>query len=150
MWKDDLEKIKSKKSIYGEKINLGVTEKELIKFKKQVKERLNIELPNQYLKMLSIFNGLEFNGFIVYGIDEEILEVNPNESITGLIDSNELLYDNIEQKQYIFLGESDISWYVYDLKNNCYSELDNPSGTVCYKFNTFPELLNKMFIDALL
>lgn len=150
MWNGKLEKIKSQKKIYGEIINFGATEKDIDKFKNKVKENLNLELPDEYLNVLRNFNGLEFNGFILYGIDEIILNNEPNENITGFIEANELLYDNIEQRQYIFLGESNISWYVYDLKNKYYAELDNPSGRVCYRFEEFSEMLDKLLSDSLL
>lgn len=33
-----------------------------------------MEIPQQYLDVLSRINGIEFNGFILYGVDQYLLE----------------------------------------------------------------------------
>ena len=43
------------------------------------------------------------------------VDVQQNQSINGMIENNKIWYENEWQKKYLFLGESDISWYVYDL-----------------------------------
>ena len=52
-------------------------------------------------------------------------------------------------KTISFLGESSISWYVYDLKTKKYYELDNPSGGAGEEFNDCESMLDKMFEDSL-
>lgn len=68
-------------------------------------------------------NGLEFNGFILYGIDLIILENEPKQSVNGFIDNNKVWHENEWQKKYIFYGDSNSSWYTYDLSTNKYYEL---------------------------
>ena len=36
-----------------------------------LEEELGIALPEEYLKILRTINGIEYNGFILYGVDEE-------------------------------------------------------------------------------
>ena len=150
MWKEKLKKIIQEKAIYGEKVNDGALEKEINIFNKKVTEELNISLPNEYIKVLEIINGIEFNGFILYGIDEELLEKIPNQHINGLLKFNKIWYENEWQKQYIFLGESNISWYVYNFLTKKFYELDNPSGTVCEEFSGFEPMVEKLLNDALM
>lgn len=38
-------------------------------------------MPDEYLKIFEVVNGIEFNGFILYGIDEELLDAQQNQSI---------------------------------------------------------------------
>ena len=52
-------------------------------------------------------------------------------------------------KTISFLGESSISWYVYDLKTKKYYELDNPSGEAGEEFDDCESMLDKMFEDSL-
>ena len=92
---------------------------------------------------------MEFNGFILYGIDQRLLDEQQNEKIYGLIEYNKLWYENEWNKQYIFLGESDISWYAYDLTAHKFCELDNPSGTEMEKFKNLDHMVEKLLIDAL-
>ena len=149
MWKDRLLQIAQEKNIYGEQINTGATEEEIRIFIKRVKDEFEIDLPNQYIEILRSVNGVEFNGFIFYGIDEELLDTPQNQHIEGFIRSNKIWYENKWQKKYIFLGESDISWYVYDVILGRYLELDNPSGMEMEVFISLDYLLEKALSDAL-
>ena len=47
-------------------------------FVKAVKDELGIALPEEYLKILRTVNGIEYNGFILYGVDEPLLKESPN------------------------------------------------------------------------
>lgn len=108
MWTDKLQKIIQEKNIYGEKINIGATKGEIQLLAKEAKSELNIDLPSEYIKILEVVNGIEFNGFILYGIDQKLLTQKQNQLINGLIECNKIWYESELQKQYIFLGESNI------------------------------------------
>lgn len=149
MWKDKLQEIIQEKKIYGEKVNIGATEEEIGMFFKKVKAELNVDLPNDYANILELVNGLEFNGFILYGIDQILLSKQPNQSINGLIEYNKIWYENEWQKKYIFIGESNISWYVYDFAECKYAELDNPSGRENEVFSSLEDMVEKILSDAL-
>lgn len=98
MWKDKLQEIVQEKNLYGEKVNSGATEEEIAIFCKETKAELNVDLSNDYVKILGLVNGLEFNGFILYGIDQHLLSRQPNQSINGLIEYNKIWYENEWQK----------------------------------------------------
>lgn len=149
MWKDKLQEIIQEKKIYGEKVNIGATEEEIGMFFKEVKAELNVDLPNDYANILELVNGLEFNGFILYGIDQILLSKQPNQSINGLIEYNKIWYENEWQKKYIFIGESSISWYAYDFVECKYAELDNPSGRENEVFSSLEDMVEKILSDAL-
>ena len=110
MWEDNLKKIINEKKMYDEEVNLGASKEEIDKLIVEAKEKLGVEIPKEYLDILSKVNGIEFNGFILYGVDEYLLEHEINQSIYGLVDLNKIWYENEEQKKYLFLGESNISW----------------------------------------
>ncbi|WP_278321669.1 SMI1/KNR4 family protein [Clostridium massiliamazoniense] len=40
----------------------------------EANKKLNVEIPKEYLDIISKINGIEFNGFILYGVDEYLLE----------------------------------------------------------------------------
>lgn len=148
MWKDKLLQIVQEKNVYGEKINIGATE-EIRIFIKRVKHEFKIDLPNEYIELLRTVNGVEFNGFILYGIDEELLDTPQNQRINGFIKCNAIWYENEWQKKYIFLGESNISWYAYDMMLRRYFELDNPSGREMEVFIGLDYLMERALSDAL-
>ena len=150
MWKESLERIIQEGKKYGEEINNGISEEEIELFIKNVEKELKLTLPEDYIEILRAVNGIEFNGMILYGVDEPILKEAPKQRVNGLIDSNKAWYENEWQKQYLFLGEDSISWYVYDLKTKKYYELDNPSGEISAEFEDFEQMVDKMFEDSLL
>lgn len=150
MWQEKLIEVEKYEARFGDKLNRGASKLELEKFKNAVKERLNIELLPKHIELLRKINGLEYNGFTIYGIDEEFLEESYDNGITGLIDTNEIWYENEWQKQYLFIGDSNISWYVYDLKTNVFRELDKPSGSEVEEYQTLDELIDKLLTDSLL
>lgn len=149
MWKEKLQQIVREMESYDEEINVGATKEKIQVFLKKSKAELNVTVPDEYLKILEVVNGIEFNGFILYGIDEELLDGNQNQSIYGMIEYNKIWYENDWQKKYLFLGESDISWFVYDLEECQYRELDNPSGRESEAFDCVEGLVERVLGDAL-
>lgn len=149
-WQDKLEELKAENARFGEKMNNGISGKEAHTLIVKAEEELNVSLPSEYISILKVVNGVEFNGFIIYGADEEFLNNAPSQMVNGLIDNNKVLYENEWQKKYLFLGESSISWYAYDAATQKYLELDKPSGDVVKEYTTFDDLLKKIFTDALM
>lgn len=150
MWECSLKKIIDEKRLYDEEVNLGASKEEINNLVNEINKQLGKEIPNEYLDILSKVNGLEFNGFILYGIDENLLEHENSEYISGLIDTNKILYENQDKKKYLFLGESNISWYVYEYENKRFIELDNPSGRECTIFSSFYDMFEKLLEDAVM
>lgn len=64
-----------------------------------------------------------------------------------IIGSESTIKDSIIRT--IFLGESNISWYVYKIDTCEYFELDNPSGSVLEKYNSFEEMFAHMLEESL-
>ena len=64
--------------------------------------------------------------------------------------TNHIWHENEKQKGYLFLGESNISWYVYQYKNQCYMELDQPSGREIHRFRNFYEMCDKVLSEAIM
>ncbi|MCM1180747.1 MAG: SMI1/KNR4 family protein [Clostridium sp.] len=148
MWQEKLNELEQEKKLYGEGINHGATDEKIKTFAKRIAVELNVILPEEYMQILETINGIEFNGFIFYGIDEKMLAEPPVQYINGLLECNKIWYENEWQKQYLFLGESNISWYVYDLSKKKYYELDNPSGNKSEEFSDIYCLLEKLLTDA--
>ena len=58
-------------------------------------------------------------------------------------------HENEWQRKYIFFGDSNTSWYTYDLLTNKYYELDKPYGKIVDEFDNIDLLVDKLFGDAL-
>ncbi len=62
-----------------------------------------------------------------------------------IIENNEIWHDVIEHQKYLFFGDDDISWYVWDSEANEFQLLYKPSGEIMETF----ESCDAMIIEAL-
>lgn len=147
---EKFEEIRKRKSKYNQQLNDGATDSELKKFNIQSQKSLGYFFPDDYLMMLQMINGIEYNGFILYGIDEYLLERKSKQRITGAIHTNQEWYELEENKSYIFLAEDELSWYVLDEKKDAYRIMSKPTGDYLEEYNDFETLLDRMLGDALL
>lgn len=87
-----------------------------------------------YEAFLRIQNGFEFDGLIFYGTTDYE---------NNLIDMNQTWdwQGEFFEHRYLFLGDADISWYVYDNKEYIFAELDKPSGELIKTFMDFDNML---------
>ena len=112
MWVNLLEEIRKTEAKYGDELNSPVTDKELSNFDEVVLGKLPInEIPSGYKKFLQTVNGLDFNGLVIYGLDQELLREENDEEVYGFFETNEQWHENDEQKKYLFFGDSDTAWY---------------------------------------
>lgn len=149
MWREKLEEVKRVLDEFERELDAPASEKEIQIFNDEVKKKFGFDLPMEYIDLLKEMNGYEFNGFIIYGVDERLLEKNPKEPINGFIEISEIWYENEHQKQYIFIGEEHISWYVYDLVSKKYMILDKPGGSEMEYFDCFNDIINRLLTDSI-
>ena len=151
MWKDKLEKIKIEfENYFGFVFNNPASDNEIFKLKNSFFKKFGLELPTQYLEFLKYMNGIEFDGFIILSVDENLLDNGINQEVGGIIDFNEILYENEFNKDYIFLADRDISWYVYNIKDKNFNILDKPSGELMETYNDFYSMLDNVLEEYIL
>ena len=149
MWQEKLEKVREAGRAFDRAcVNPGVSAEALRSWADRVEEALGVRPPREVLEVLRCANGLEWNGFILYGVDRDSLPV--SYQVSGLVEQNEIWYEVESQRAYLFLGESNISWYVYAIADGRYLELDNPSGREMGAFSSWGALLEKLLDDCLL
>ena len=103
--------------------------------KKWISDNISKDLwLKDYEEFLKEQNGFEFDGLIFYGTSDYE---------SNLISENEAWDFNGESfgHKYLFLGDADISWYVYDICEMSFAELDKPSGDLIEIFKDFDSML---------
>ncbi|MFP7476947.1 YrhA family protein [Terribacillus saccharophilus] len=139
-WPELLNSIQNIEFKYEEPLRRAASDVEIAALKNEAIRKLgDSTLPYSYITFLKQVNGLDFNGLVIYGVDDYLL-TNTDE-LDGFISTNEIWRENKEQKQYIFFADSSIAWYCLDLESNAYVELDKPSGTVMEMYDSFDSLL---------
>lgn len=149
MWQEKLKIIKLRRKKRNRYLNEGCSLKEIDIFLQEVKKKFKYNLPQEYIDFLCVVNGLDYNGLVLYGIDEGIVEKVNNQKVTGYIDTNEIWYENDELKEYMFFGDSNMSWYCYNIKKNIYVELDKPSGEIEQEFSRFTDMIENALENSL-
>ncbi len=147
MWTEILKQIEENLKKYGESLNSAASEIEIKYLIENVKKMFEVDLPEQYVKFLRTVDGLDFDGLTIYGVDQSLLETKPSEPVYGFIETNEVWYENEEQKKYLFFGDSDISWYCLNLSTGKYEVRDKPSGTVMEIYEDFDSMVKGALRD---
>ena len=150
MWQTKLQEIIDINNRFNERINNGATDEDIKVFLENIEDNDVQNALQSYLTFLKVVNGLEFNGYIFYGIDQHLLSYTPKQQINGFIDNNEVWNDLEWERKYVFFGDSSISWYVYDIESTKYYELDKPSGDVMETYDSLELMLDKVLVEALL
>lgn len=119
MLEEIIQKARTNRTERGRETPEGARE-EAIEMLKAAAMKEGKEIPEAYLDILRKIDGFENNGYCLYGTEQE--------GRKGILCMNQIWHENQEQKKYLFLGESDISWYVYEMESQKYLELDKPSG----------------------
>ena len=150
MWKDLILEIKDILESVNYKLNTPATDTEVQRLREHAKEKLNVDLPSEYVEFLKTVNSLDFDGLVLYGVDSFLLETEKGEQICGFIETNEIWYENEFQKEYLFFGDSNIAWFCKNLSEGTYLELDKPSGTVMNTYDDFKTMLEEALKITLL
>ncbi|WLR42627.1 YrhA family protein [Bacillus carboniphilus] len=131
-----LKKIENIKNTDEKSIFLSASEESILTTKKWIFERYkkNIWL-YEYENFLRLVNGLDFNGLVIYGAES-------SEDSNSLIGANEIWLENEWDKNYLFFGDSSISWYCVDVDDLVFYELDKPSGEIVEEYNSFEGMVN--------
>ena len=146
-WQEAMQRVELEMRRYQETLYDGLNAAGREKLAALTEERLGCAVPEEYLAFLKEHNGFEYNGTILYGLDEEYSNT---EGVVGMLELNEIYRENEWNKAYLFLGEGNISWYVYELATERWLELDNPSGELQRVFEDLDALLTAVIGESLI
>lgn len=120
---------------FGHELPNGISSGDMEKLKTWILEKYKDGLSLQdYYSMLQNINGFEYEGLFIYGF-------HPGNNQIDIIWNNEVWGENEWRGNYLFLGDSDMSWLVLELDLDIFYELDKPSGAVMREFSSFSEML---------
>lgn len=139
MWKTYF-KTKSDKGL----CNKPLTNEDIAEFQKYANSQLGFFLPFNYAEMLKMVNGYENNGKVIYAADSSfILNKNPKK-ISGYIVNNFYKLVNHPDKNYLYIGESYISFYIFDRDQCHYACIDKTTFQKTKIYTNFYELLQEV------
>jgi hypothetical protein len=115
-----------------------------------VEEELGLELPASVVDILREIDGFNFNSVVLYGVDPELRQDGFHAGPGILVETAYLrsIYpENTEA--YVFLGDSDLWYYAFDLKGVQAVALDQTNFAVAERFQSVEEMVNEMLRSAI-
>lgn len=149
MWKKKLEELRKEAASYGDYFKPGINDQEAELLQENFSSKFGHEIPEEYFNFLKYINGFEFNGCMLFGADQEFLTMSPQEDFQGLIEENEEWFFDKDIKDSIYLGDTGLSWYVYNIEEGYYEELDCPSSSLNKRYKDLYEMIEDVIVLAL-
>lgn len=116
-----IEKIRHQNEKYGDTMQPPVSFDEIKILKEQVSKKYNVELSETYTYILSITNGIDNDGTIIYSTSKNLISGYDDRYISGILDANDDWHKNSNFAQYIFYADSEIYLFVQSLEDNLFS-----------------------------
>ncbi len=113
-----------------------------------MREEFGLELPGQYVDLLRVTNGFEYDGERICGMDDNMLSDKKGQEF-GLIELNEAVYTVESNKAYFFLGDGNMDYYALHLESGQFYKMDKVSDDIIESFETFNDLLLFLLEDLL-
>ena len=119
-------------------------------FRSRVAYTLSYELPQAYLDILTITDGLDWNGAVLYASETRLRE-NDEFDIQGMLEANiQLRLAYTPDKDFIYFAESGMDAYRHNLLTNKFEISDRVVGdSVFESFDTAEELFQQLFKNML-
>jgi hypothetical protein len=127
----------------------GATPADIERTKQLAHEQLGIELPPDLSAILAEVDGFSENGVTLYGTDQDV----PDEQTFGptIVAENLSLRSAMPEtvEEYLFIGDSDLWHFVFDLQSGKYTVLSRSSLEPVHFFGSAEEMVNDMLRQAL-
>lgn len=119
-------------------------------FKSRVANTLSYELPQAYCDILTVADGVDWNGTILYASETQLRE-NEELDSQGLLEANiQLRLTYTGDKDFIYFAESGMDAYRHNLLTDQFEVADRVvAESVFETFSTAEELLTYMLRDML-
>ncbi|HEX8656249.1 MAG TPA: YrhA family protein [Hymenobacter sp.] len=146
-----LRQIHMRDAQFGGKLQPAADAEDLASLTKRVQDRFNYSLPTAYLNILAVADGMDFNGHTLYASKTHPLQGEENLLLQGLVEINEFWQDYAGNHDHhlIVFGETGDDLYLFDKRAQKFHVTDKVSGDVYQDFDTFEDLSQQFFKDAL-
>lgn len=148
---DYLHQIEAIEMQFGGSLQPAASKEDLEVLTTQVREQFGYTLPTAYLQLLAISDGIDINGCTLYGSKTRQLQGEETIQLHGFLESNELWQEYAENENHhlLMFGETGDDLYLFDRRVQQFHATDKVSGDVYQAFETFEELVEQFFKDAL-
>lgn len=116
---------------------------ELDTLRRRAHRELGVDVPDAYCGFLSLMDGLDWNGLVIYASKTTPIMGYPDRFIEGFVEATRGWRDYEENSHLLFFGESGLSQYVYDPTKAEFQVLDRQSNALIERAEGLDQLLFK-------
>jgi hypothetical protein len=110
----------------------------------QARAMLRADLPAEYLDLLRLTNGLDWNGVVIYASETVPIVAHADRSIAGVVQMNLVFRDAPAFQELIVLGSDGMDLYTYNLADRVYEQCDEVPHELIETFATFDALMTRL------
>jgi hypothetical protein len=132
----------------GRQLQPGCSPEQIEELRRQVQTLLLGRVPEDYLAFLRLMNGLDYNGFSIYGDETHPKVDRPDVKIFGMVDANENFRNAPACEKYLLFGEFPPLLYASDLTGTKFASLDQTSLSQIETYSSFEEMLDAALTGA--
>jgi hypothetical protein len=138
---DLLANINAEKREFAQTIWPPASADAIARLRQLARDTLRTDLPEDYVTFLGRNDGLDFNGYVIYGATEHA-----EPFLSGFVEANERLGG--PQDRYVYYGDTGDQLYAQDRASRSWVALDRPSLDVVATFPSFDAMLAKVLRKA--
>jgi len=148
---DYLRQVELIDSQFGGKLQPPAAKEDLNMLAELAWKYLHYKLPIGYLQLLANSDGMNFNGYTLYASKTQLLQTEEKIQLQGFVEINEFWQEYAENNDHhlLMFGENGDDLYLFDQRAQKFHVTDKVSGDVYQAFDTFEELAEQLFKEAL-
>ncbi|WP_046243434.1 YrhA family protein [Hymenobacter terrenus] len=146
---DYLHQIEAIEAQFDDKLQPAASAEDIAQLASNVQEIYHYKLPSTYLHLLAITDGIDFNGYKLYASKTRRIE-EYDADMEGFV-ANGLWEDYEENTDHhlLMFGETRDDLFLFDRRDQQFKVTDKVSGDAYQTFDTFEELAEQLFKNAL-
>jgi hypothetical protein len=133
----------------GRSLLPGALPEDIERTEQAAQAELGIDLPAELRDIFTEVDGFSENGLSLYGTDQDL----PDEQAYGptIVAENLSLWSVMPEtaRKYLFIGDSDLWYFVFDLGNKQYVVLSRSTLQPVHAFGSAADMVNDMLNQAL-
>jgi hypothetical protein len=145
---DLLKKIEEDKKAAQEVTQSPASQAEIDALKIQLKSKFGAEIPEALIRFLSLQNGLDYNGVVIYGTLQTPEKRSAGGFWQGLIAANALWREG-PTRDYLVIGDTEMDILTVELDGSSPKRRDRVSGDVVEEYASVEDMLVDVLQDRL-
>jgi hypothetical protein len=136
-----LAEINAEKCEFSQTIWPPASQDAIARLRRLARDTLLTDLPEEYVTFLGRNDGLDFNGYVIYGATEH-----QEPFLSGFVEANQRLGG--PQASHVFYGDTGDQLFAQDRTSQVWVALDRASLDVIASFPSFEAMLTKVLRSA--